>query len=193
MASIETLIERWQNGDERAAESIYASSRGTTYALACALLDNPADAEEVTQDALAYALSHISQFDPQKARFTTWLHTITVSRCRNRRRRRFLPGISLFSWGRDDHDEIDPAPDLQALAIQKDSRDEVWSAIRHLSPPLREAILLRYWSDYTFEEIAVIVGCPLRTAQSRVRLAHRELKKILTTNENLSEMRENHV
>lgn len=193
MASIETLIERWQNGDERAAESIYASSRGTTYALACALLDNPADAEEVTQDALAYALSHINQFDPQKARFTTWLHTITVSRCRNRRRRRFLPGISLFSWGRDDHDEIDPSPDLHALAIQKDLRDEVWSAIRHLSPPLREAILLRYWSDYTFEEIAGIVGCSLRTAQSRVRLAHIELKKILTANENLSEMRENHV
>ena len=91
MASIETLIERWQKGDERAAEAIYASSRGTTFALACALLDNPSDAEEVTQDVLVYALSHINQYDPQRARFSTWLHTITVSRCRNRRRRRWLP------------------------------------------------------------------------------------------------------
>lgn len=82
MASIETLIERWQNGDERAAEAIYASSRGTTFALACALLDNPSDTEEVTQDVLVYALSHINQYDPQRARFGTWLHTITVS-CRH--------------------------------------------------------------------------------------------------------------
>ena len=140
-----------------------------------------------------YALSHINQFDPQKARFTTWLHTITVSRCRNRRRRRWLPEIALFSSGGDGRGEIDPAPDLSTLAIQKDLRDEVWSAIRHLSPPLREAILLRYWEDYTFEEIAVIVGCPLRTARSRVRLAQRELKKVLTANDNMPEIRENHV
>jgi RNA polymerase sigma-70 factor (ECF subfamily) len=193
MIPLETLIEHWQNGDERAAESIYAASRGTTFALARALLDNPSDAEEVTQDVLVYALSHIHQFDPQRARFSTWLHTITVSRCRNRQRRRLLPSISLFSWHREEHEEIDPSPDLPTLAIQKDTRDEVWSAIQRLTPLLREAIVLRYWADFTFEEIAAIVGCPLRTAQSRVRLAHRELKNTLTANENASEMREKNV
>jgi RNA polymerase sigma-70 factor, ECF subfamily len=71
-------------------------------------------------------------------------------------------------------------PDPESLIIQQNTRDEVWSAIQNLSQPLREAILLRHWADYSFQEIAQILGCPLRTAQSRVRLAHRQLKKQLT-------------
>jgi DNA-directed RNA polymerase specialized sigma24 family protein len=45
-----------------------------------------------------------------------------------------------------------------------------------LSQPLREAILLRYWADHTYQEMADILDCPLRTAQSRVRLAFDKLR-----------------
>ncbi len=119
MSDIDTLIQRWLVGDERAAEAIYAQSRGATFGLAYALLDNSADAEEVTQDALAYALSHIDRYDPQRARFTTWLHTITVSRCRNKRRRHFLPSVPLFTWLEFRNDEVDPAPDLETRSCSK--------------------------------------------------------------------------
>jgi RNA polymerase sigma-70 factor (ECF subfamily) len=180
MSDIDILIQRWLGGDERAAEAIYAQSRGATFGLAYALLDNAADAEEVTQDVLAYALSHIDRYDPRRARFTTWLHTITVSRCRNKRRRRFLPSIPLFAWVEGGSDESDPSLDLETRLMQQDMHDEVWVAIRGLSEPLREAILLRHWSDYSYQEMAQILGCPLRTAQSRVRLAHQQLKKQLT-------------
>jgi RNA polymerase sigma-70 factor (ECF subfamily) len=173
------LIQRWRSGDERAAEAIYTQNRGATYGLAYALLDNSADAEEVTQDVLAYALSHIERYDPQRARFTTWLHTITISRCRNKRRRHFLPSVSLFTWLHSETDEADPASDLETLIMQQDTRDEVWAALDALSQPLREAILLRHWADYSYQEMAQMLGCPLRTAQSRVRLAHRQLKKQL--------------
>jgi len=179
MSDIETLIQRWLNGDESAAEAIYNQCRGTTFGLAYALLDSSADAEEVTQDALAYALSHIDRYDPQRARFTTWLHTITVSRCRNKCRRHFLPSVPLFAWLEDGNDKDDPALDLEALAVQQDTRDEIWAAIHSLSQPLREAILLRHWADYSYQEMAQILGCPLRTAQSRVRTAHRQLKQLL--------------
>lgn len=176
MSDIDVLIQRWRGGDEHAAEAIYTQYRGATYGLAYALLDNAADAEEVTQDVLVYALSRIDHYNPQRARFTTWLHTITISRCRNKRRRRFLPSIPLFTWLESGSDEIDPAPDLETLVMQKDTRDEVWVALRTLSEPLREAILLRHWADYSYQEMAQMLGCPLRTAQSRVRLAHRQLK-----------------
>ena len=176
MSDIDALIERWRSGDERAAEAIYIQSRGPIFGLAYALLDNSADAEEVTQDVLAYALSHIDRYDSQRARFTTWLHTITVSRCRNKRRRHFLPSMPLFAWLHTDHDEIDPSPDLEMRIMQQDAHDEVWAAICSLSQPLREAILLRHWADYSYQEMAQILGCPLRTAQSRVRLAHQQLK-----------------
>jgi RNA polymerase sigma-70 factor (ECF subfamily) len=179
MTDLSVLIERWQAGDERAAEAIYRQCRDSTFGLANALLDNPADAEEVAQDALTYALTHISQFDARRARFSTWLHTITVSRCRNKRRRHFLPGLSLFVWFQGGGDTADPAPGPEPAAMQATTRDEVWAAIQTLSPSLREAILLRHWSDHTYQEIAAILGCPLRTAQSRVRLAYQQLRGIL--------------
>ncbi len=183
MPDIGALILRWLDGDESAGEAIYAQHRGAVFGLAYALLDDAADAEEVTQDVLAYALSHLDRYDPRRARFTTWLHTITVSRCRNKRRRHFLPSLPLFTWLQAGNDEIDPADDLEAIVIQQDARDEVWTAIGELSQPLREAILLRHWADYTYQEMAQILGCPLRTAQSRVRLAQRQLKKQLMETE----------
>ena len=183
MVEIDALIQRWRSGDEHAAEAIYTHNRGGTFGLAYALLDDAADAEEVTQDVLAYALSHIDRYDPQRARFTTWLHTITISRCRNKRRRHFLPSVSLFTWLQSDHDEADPVSDLETLVMQQDTRAEVWSAIGALSQPLREAILLRHWADYTYQEIASMLGCSMRTAQSRVRLAHLQLKKQLAATE----------
>ena len=106
----DSLIERWQAGDERAAEALYNQHRGATFGLAFALLDDAADAEEVAQDALTYALTHIDRYDRQKARFATWLHTITVSRCRNKRRRRFLPSLSLLTLLKRGGDAPDPMP-----------------------------------------------------------------------------------
>jgi RNA polymerase sigma-70 factor (ECF subfamily) len=179
MLELNALIQRWQTGDERAAEGIFNQCRDSTLGLAYALLDNRADAEEVAQDALTYALSHINLYDPQRARFTTWLHTITVSRCRNKRRRKFLPSLSLLAWFQRGGDAADPAPGPEPAALQAATRDEVWAAIQTLSPSLREAILLRHWSDHTYQEIAAILDCPLRTAQSRVRLAYQQLRGVL--------------
>ncbi len=179
MSDLDALINRWLGGDETAAEAIYSQHRGAVFGLAYALLDDAADAEEVTQDVLAYVLSHIDRYDPQRARFTTWLHTITVSRCRNKRRRQFLPSVPLFTWQHTDHDEIDSSPDLEMQIMQRDEHDEIWAAIRALSQPLREVILLRHWADYSYQEMALMLGCPLRTAQSRVRLAHQQLKRQL--------------
>ncbi|MCK6627225.1 MAG: RNA polymerase sigma factor [Anaerolineae bacterium] len=179
MTDLSGLIARWQAGDERAAAAIYDQCRDSTFGLANALLDNPADAEEAAQDALTYALTHINQYDPRRARFTTWLHTITVSRCRNKRRRHFLPGLSLFAWFQKGGDTADPALGPEPAAMQATTQDEVWAAVQRLSPPLREAILLRHWSDHTYQEIAIILDCPLRTVQSRVRLAYQQLRGFL--------------
>jgi RNA polymerase sigma-70 factor (ECF subfamily) len=182
MSDISVLIGRWQAGDERAAQAIYDRYRNTAFRLAYTLLDDPADAEEVAQDALAYALTRIERYDPQRARFSTWLHTITISRCRNKRRRRFFSSLSLVAWLKGGGDAPDPAPDPEQRVIQETASDEVWEAIETLSPPLREAILLRYWADYTYQEIGDMLGCSLRTAQSRVRLAHKQLRKSLAPN-----------
>jgi DNA-directed RNA polymerase specialized sigma24 family protein len=51
--------------------------------------------------------------------------------------------------------------------------------VQNLAPVLREAIILRHWGGHTYDEIAEITGCPAKTAQSRVRLAHQKLAQVL--------------
>ncbi|GAB4411331.1 MAG: RNA polymerase sigma factor RpoE [Anaerolineae bacterium] len=183
MPDLSALIQRWQGGDERAAEAIYHHHREATFRLAYGLLGNAADAEEAAQDALTYALIHINHFDPGRATFPTWLHTIAVSRCRDRQRRRWLPTFSLTQWLQRGQDAPDPAPSLERQAIQGETHSEVWQAVQNLSPQLREAILLRYWADHTYQEMAAILDCPLHTAQSRVRLAYDKLRAVLASAE----------
>jgi RNA polymerase sigma-70 factor (ECF subfamily) len=179
MSDINILIERCQVGDERALEALYNYHQERVFRLAYGILNNRADAEEVTQEALIYALTNIKRYDPRRARFSTWLHTITVSRCRNvqRRRRGFL--LSLTAWLKEEGDVPDPTPDQEHQAVRAEIQSEVWQAVQQLSPPLREAILLRHWAEHTYKEIAEIVGCPLPTAQSRVRVAHQQLRRAL--------------
>ena len=179
MVDINVLIRHWQNGDERAAEAIYNHFCTQTLRLCTMLLDNLLDAEEVTQDSLTYALMNIDRYDVNRAKFSTWLYKITVSRCRNKRRRRILPSFSLFAWLQNGGDTPDPAPGPEGQTIRQAANDEVWQAIQTLSQPLREAIVLRHWTAYSFKEIGQILGCSSRTAQSRVRLAHEKLSKRL--------------
>jgi RNA polymerase sigma-70 factor (ECF subfamily) len=118
MPDLSALIQRWQKGDQCAAEAIYNHHRESTLRLAYGLLGNFDDAEEAAQDALSYALTHINYYNVDRATFSTWLHTITVSRCRDRQRRRWLTGFSLTRWLQWGGDAPDPAPGPERQAMQ---------------------------------------------------------------------------
>ena len=171
------LIARAVQGDEEALAALYHRHAPALYRLAYGLLGNAEDAEEVVQDALVYALSRLDRYDPAQSAFTTWLQTITVSRCRNKRRRRRLPSLRLADWlGRD---LPDPDADPEATVLAGEEARQVWEAVQRLSPVVREVVVLRYWGGHTIPEIARIVGCPPATAQSRLRLAHEQLRRHL--------------
>ena len=76
-------------------------------------------------------------------------------------------------------DTPDPALSPERQALRAETRSEVWQAVQALKPQYREAIVLRYWAGHTYQEMAAILDCPLRTAQSRVRLAYSQLRTTL--------------
>ena len=177
----EHLIQRWlTSGDENAAEALYKAHHVRVYRLAYGLLGDANEAEEVMQDVMAYSLTHIDRYDPQRAAFTTWLHAIAVSRCRDRQRRKRLPSVSLGIWMGDGGDVPTSTVGPEGATISQESQDELWQALDHLSSKLREAVILRYWGGHTYQEMAQILGCPLPTAQSRVRLAYEQLRELLS-------------
>ncbi len=186
MSNVAYLIERWLNGDERAAEMLYNQHQDRIFRLAYGLLGNAADAEEAAQDALKYALVNIGRFDATKSQFSTWLHTITVSRCRDRQRRKQLSRLSLWKWLHQGQNVRDTASTPERTAVTAETHTEIWQAVQSLSQPLREVVILRFWAGHTFREIAEILDCPVATAQSRIRLAYPKLRTALTQDDLLS-------
>jgi len=64
----------------------------------------------------------------------------------------------------------------EARYTQRSVQDAVQQALATLSPRLREAVVLRYGHGLTYREMADVIGCPAKTAESRVRLAHDALR-----------------
>jgi len=176
------LIQRCLSGDAYAGAELYQRWCGPIYRLAYAILRQEQDAEEVTQDVFVYALSRLASYDPAKAAFRTWLYTITISRCRNARRRKWLPTVALshlLTVGIEPSAPDEESPEVRAA--WQEIRTVLREALRVLSPRLREAVALRYNHGLTYREMAEILGCPQKTAESRVRLAHEQLRKVIDT------------
>lgn len=179
-ANVETwaLIQRCLGGDETAFVTLYQQHAAAIYRLTFSLLQQREDAEEVLQDSFDYAFRKLAQYDANKSAFKTWLYRIAISRCRNKRRRKWLPTFSLSQIsGADAADRNAPQPDEELALSEQQQR--VWTALTQLSPKLRETAVLRYYEGLTYPEIGKIVGIPTKTAESRMRLAHKALREML--------------
>lgn len=174
----QALVNRCLAGDETAYVSLYNQCSGMIYRLAYGLLQNKEDAEEVLQDSFEYAFRRLDHFDPRKSAFTTWLYRIAVSRCRNKRRRKWLPTFSFNQISNEELTDKDtPTPD-ESLTLN-DRQLAVWQALKNLSPKLRETAVLRYYHGLRYQEIGDILNIPAKTAESRMRLVHKAMREIL--------------
>ena len=122
------LIDRCLAGEQAAYVALYDQYSGVIYRLAYSLLQQQQDAEEVLQDSFEYAFRRLDHFDPRKSAFKTWLYRIAVSRCHNKRRRKWLPSLSLHLLdGAEARDPTAPLPDERA-ALNEQQR-AVWAAV----------------------------------------------------------------
>ncbi|MBN1681735.1 MAG: sigma-70 family RNA polymerase sigma factor [Anaerolineae bacterium] len=176
------LIARCLNGDQVAYAALYDRYAPGMYRLAYSVLLVAQDAEDVLQESMVYAFRNLDRYDPDRAAFRTWLSMITISRCRNARRRKWLPTVALttlFNVGIEPATPADESPETQAA--WQDVREALGCALHTLSPRLREAVALRYGQGLTYREMAEVIGCPQKTAESRIRLAHEQLRNAMST------------
>ena len=172
------LIARCLAGEESAYAALYNLYAAEIYRLCYSLLQHREDAEEVLQDAFEYAFRRLDTYQPHKSAFKTWLYRIAISRCRNKRRRKWLPTLSLQQLAGDNiGDHTLPDPGEQAALT--DQQRQVWQALKQLSPKLRETAVLRYYEGLAYAEIGAILDISPKTVESRMRLAHRALRELL--------------
>ena len=190
-AVILPLIQRCLDGDQAAYAALYDTVAPGLYRLAYSILLHQQDAEDVVQESMVYAYRHLRNYDPLRGAFRTWLYTITVSRCRNARRRKWLPSVALsnlLNLGLEPAAPDDHTP--EAAVARMGVREALEKALAKLSPRLREAIALRYGQGLTYREMADVLECPQKTAESRVRLAHEALREAMHADESVTLLEE---
>jgi RNA polymerase sigma-70 factor (ECF subfamily) len=174
-------IARAIAGNEAAQRALYEAHHAAAFRLAYLLLQDACDAEEVLQDAFVYVFRNLERYDPQRGSFWAWLRVTLVSRCRNKRRRKRLPTVSLdalTATGQapaDREPAHDPAGSLERRGAQRAMRD----LLQQVSAGAREALVLRYYEDLPYAEIADLLGCSPEAARARVAHGKVQLKRLL--------------
>ena len=171
------LIERGRLGEEVACAALYHQFSPLVMRLCLGLLGDVQDAEEVTQDAFVYALRNLARFDASRSAFPTWLYTIALSRCRNKRRRKLLVQLPLELLATEASHQQDRL--VESVLARRGVREQVWQALQGLRPHLREAVALRFLAEMRYKEIGEALGCNPKTAESRVRLGLEQLRQRL--------------
>ncbi len=176
------LVKRVADGDAVALEGLYDRYGRPVYSLALRMLRDPETAEELTQEVFVRLWRYAATFDPQRGRFSSWLLGIThnlalneVRRQQSRPRKADLPGD-------DDEradDPVDASADSAEAAWLNIRRQALVDAMKQLPEAQRRAIELAFFEGYTHVEIANLLGDPLGTIKSRIRIGMQRLKELL--------------
>jgi len=166
--------ERVVRGDASARAAAFTSLADqhldASYRLAHAIVGDRAEAEDATHDALVQAWRQWSSLRDHE-RFEAWFHRILVNTCRNRLRSR-------NRWRTQDlSDDLDIAS-RDAIG-QSDDRQQMGEALSRLSPDHRSVLALRFYLDLPIDEIAIRLGIPSGTVNSRLHYALKELRVAL--------------
>jgi RNA polymerase sigma-70 factor (ECF subfamily) len=183
------------NGDEASQRTLYEEHHAAAFRLAFLLLRNTHDAEEVVQDAFVYVFRNLGHYDAGQATFWTWLRVILVSRCRNKRRRKRLPRVSLDAIKGAGLMPADPEPRSNPVRMleRSEARRVIWEVLRQVSPGARDALILRYYAGMSYTEIAKALGCSNDAARSRVAHGKVQMRRLLAAGTGLAELELNAV
>ena len=146
------------------------------YRAACMLLMNRHEAEDLTQDVFLAVMKSYSRFRGDSSLYT-WLYKIMLNLFRKRRsKRRLLQWSFSQSDDREDFEVLfaDESDGPERTAEKSERAQKIANVLRGLSPKHREVVLLRFYEDKSYREIANIVGCSEGTVKSRL---HHALKQ----------------
>ncbi len=177
------------SGDSRAWQELVTAQHRRIYGICYRFTGSPTDAEDLTQDVFLKLYRSLSNFDPAKGAFSTWLTTLTrnllVDHFRRTRQDRATDSLDV-SFSSEDGDGPTRAEQLaDTRRTQHDQvagaqlRARIQHALRQLSPELREAVILRDLQDMDYKEIAGVLRVPEGTVKSRISRGRGELARIL--------------
>ena len=179
------LVRRACEGDKDAFYCLVRPCERAIYVAAVSILNNPADAEEVAQEAVLKAFTHLAGFRAE-AKFSTWLIQITINeaRLRLRKDRRHLYD-SLDERRTDAEGDYDPKDfaDWREIPSEELKRSELRNALQRamatLAPKYREVLILRDVQSLSTQETAEILGISEGNVKTRLLRARLQMRDAL--------------
>jgi RNA polymerase sigma-70 factor (ECF subfamily) len=174
----EALVERMTDGDVHALSALYDRHAAAAFGLACRIVRDPAEAEDVVQEAFLQVWRQAAGFDRARASVGGWLSMITRSRALDRLRRR---AVRVRYEGEQAVGEV-PAPSTSwshSRLVRADEGHEVRRELEALPGVQRVAVELAFYEGLTHAEIADALCQPLGTVKSRIRCALHRMRDSL--------------
>ena len=166
-AELGDLLRRSSRGDQAAFAELYDATSRRAYGLAVRVVRDPAQAEEVTQEAYLEVWRTASRFDPARGSALSWLLTIVHRKAVDRVRSAEAATRRDQTYQQRnqpvDHDATAEAAEASLEAHR------VRGALAHLTEVQREALELAYFGGYTHTEVATMLELPVGTAKTRIR------------------------
>jgi RNA polymerase sigma-70 factor, ECF subfamily len=163
-------------GDQIAFGNLVRAYERPVYNLAYRMLGNPHEAEDAAQETFLRAYANLEKYDPAH-KFSTWLFAIANNHCIDRLRKRRAIYVSIEDNPVLENLESEtPLPEPSALRLEQ-SR-EVQQLIEKLDPDYRTPLILRYWEDYSYEEIAETMTLTVAAVKSRLFRARQQIAQL---------------
>jgi RNA polymerase sigma-70 factor (ECF subfamily) len=173
-ADIETLVEQARDGSSAAWGKVYEALAPSVYRLGRRLLRSSEDAEDATTEIFLKARLHLSQYERGRP-FPPWLYRVAANHCWDELRKRRRHGERDVNEGELDKLE-DDGPTPQETVLANETRDALREAIAALDDRSRMAVVLRYFADFSYAQIAEVldisatfVGVVLLRARRQMR------------------------
>lgn len=175
------LVELVLNGDQEVFAVLVERYKDAVQNLAYRMLGNVTEAEDVTQEAFVRAYTQLSTYKTMH-KFSTWLLSIASHLAIDQlRRRRFLAlpldDVPLLEW------LVDAAISPEQSALRGEQQDEVQKYLQKLPSKYRAVIVLRYWYDFSYEEIATALHLTQPLVKARLHRARELLARYMKQNQ----------
>lgn len=171
-------IEAARKGDRNAFGHLVEAYQGPVYNLTYRMLGNPDEAEDAAQETFLRAYRKLDSYDPTR-KFSTWLLSIASHYCIDRLRRRRLTWLSLEDEGVPAETMTSHQPGPERRALQSEHEAQIQTLLDTLSADYRTVVVLHYWHDLSYEEIAQTTGSTVSAVKSRLFRARRMLAQKL--------------
>lgn len=178
-----------EQGDQKAYAELMSRYRDSIYFLLLKMVNNKDDADDLTIEAFGKAFSRLHQYTPNYA-FSTWLFKIASNNGIDFIRKRKLENLMSLdkSFGNEESGEMtmdikSGNLDPEESAIKKQKIKMMRDVVEKLKPRYRELVELRYFKEYSYEEISVQLDLPIGTVKAQLFRAREFLFNILKNTE----------